>query len=493
MRHFKIKSTILPALQALVIVASLYILAFRAASAQPNCISFEAPLAGAVFSTPSCTVSLNVECTGVTRVDLQAQYLPAGSDTAVIVSLGTITRPPYKLIWNTQNLPNQLFTGIGILAEATLSGGRQPQIARQEGIFLTHNPVKRNSIPVPYSPNAASLINNETYAQKFDMGGLQASAAGVIAWNERGLDVYVNVRDPSFHINRSGHNIAEAGLEVLIDPAVKRAPHPADSTMFFVIPLSGAPHSIHYRADIVDGAFKLVPQSSRVSHTHSVGLTEFQGYTVRFSIPREAFGRTMPDTIGANLVLRTLDNEGRVRKVSLAGNNVYEMYSPFSWHEYYRLPKPLLANIVLQWLIFTAAGFLLALCAYAIVAHLRKPQLLSNFERSEEEKRSFDRANNIIECELVRKDLKIEYVANKCGLDPQALNSLIKRNTGFTFINYLQFCRTEIAKERLRSSRASEKSIADMCGFSSAIEMERCFAKFHHTTPYKFRTQQQVA
>jgi AraC-like DNA-binding protein len=497
MNFFKIKSTIPPILSALTPViillsAVLTLLLAPAAAAQPNCIMFEAPLAGSIYSTPSCTVSLKVECAGVTRVDLQAQYRPEGSDSTVIVTLGTLSRPPYKLIWNTANLPNQLFTGIGILAEATISGAPS-QIARQEGIFLTHNKPERKIIPIPYMPNAQNA-GKEAAAQKFNISDPQKSAVASVVWNEKELTFHVNVKDPSFYSTQPGRNMADAGLEILIDPARKKAPHPADGTMFFVIPLSGAPYSIDYRAEIADGAFKLVPNSARVNYPHNVGISEFRGYNIRFSIPREAFGRTFPDTIGCNIVLRLLDDNGQVKKIALSGgSNMFEMYSPFIWHDYYRLPKPLLMNTALQWFIFSAVGFLLALAVYALISRMRKPQLLSNFERSEEEKRSFERVNTVIEQELVKKDLKADTVANKCGMDVQALSNLIKRNTGFSFINYLQFCRTEVAKERLRSSRSSEKSIADLCGFASAMEMEKCFLRFHHTTPYKFRTQQQVA
>jgi len=497
MNFFNTKSTLPPARPAFVpVVIPLLILILLllpyTAGAQPNCISFESPLAGSIYPTPSCTVSLNVECKGVTKIDLQARYLPAGSDSAVVVPLGTLSRPPYKLIWNTSNLPNQLFTGIGISAEAFITGAK-PQIARQEGIFLTHNKPERKIIPILYMPNAQNTVK-EADAQKFNIGDPQKSAFTSVVWNEKELTFHLSVKDPSFYSTQPGRNLADAGLEILIDPSRKKAPHPADSTLFFVIPLSGAPYSIDYRTEIADGAFKLIPHSSRVNYQHNVGISEFKGYNIRFSIPREVFGRTFPDTIGCNMVLRLLDDNGQIQKVALAGgNNAFDMYSPFVWHDYYRLHKPLLMNTALQWFIFSAAGFLLALAVYAAIAKMRKPQLLSNFERSEEEKDAFERVNTVIEQELVKKDLKADTVAGKCGMDVQALSSLIKRNTGFSFINYLQFCRTEVAKERLRSSRSSEKSIADLCGFASAMEMEKCFLKFHHTTPYKFRTQQQVA
>jgi len=460
-------------------------------SAQPGCISFESPLAGTVFSAPSCTVALKITCGNVSKIDLQARYYPENSDSAIVVPLGSITRPPYKLIWNTYNLPNQLFTGIGIVAEAVI-GNTEIQIARQEGIFLTHNPVKRKSIPVPYALNVQKA-GGESVKQSFAVSDGQKSGYGVIVWNEDGLVFYVRVNDNGFYSNQPGRNIADAGLEILIDPARKRAPHPADSTLFYVVPLSGNPYRIDYSADISDGAFKLVPQSARINYKYNVGLSEFKGYDVQFTIPKAAFGKSIPDTVGCNMVLRILDTAGQVQKFSLDGGNIIEMYSPISWSDYYRLPKPLHMYASLQWAAFFLAGFLLALIAYLIVSKMRKPQLLSNFERSEEEKRAFAKVNGVMEQELVRKDLNINAVAQRCGMDPQALNTLIKRNTGFTFINYLQCCRTEVAKERLRSSRSSEKSIADLCGFSSALEMEKYFIKFQHTTPYKFRIQQQVA
>jgi len=493
MINFNIKSAVIRA-SALVAVAVFAVGGIVIASAQSNCITFESPLAGSIIPEMSCTISLNVECRNVSKVDLQARYIPEQSDSPMIVSLGTISRPPYKLIWNTYNLQNQLFTGIGILAEAAISGGA-PQVARQEGIFLTHKPVARKRIPVPYLPGGTPGASaGEAYAQEFKrIGDPQKSATGVVIWNEKEFSFNVTVKDPSFYSNQPGKNIADAGLEIMIDPTRKRAPYPTEHTIFLVVPLSGAPYSVNYRAEIADGAFKPIPQSSRIDYAHNVGISEFKGYSIRVSVPKEALGRSMPDTISCNMALRLLDADNKVQKVSLTGENVYEMYSPFTWNDYYRLPKPFFMNSTLQWGVFSAVGFIIALAVYAIVSKLRKPQLISNFERSEEAKAIFERVNTVIEQELIKKDLKIDYVANKCGMDQQSLNALIKRNTGFNFINYLQYCRSEVAKERLRSSRSSETSIADLCGFDSAIEMEKCFGKFYHTTPYKFRTQQQVA
>jgi len=462
------------------------------ANAQSSCISFEAPLSGAVFSTPSCTVALRVDCENVTKVELSARYFQEGNDSALIVSLGTITRPPYKLIWNTHNLPNQLFTGIGILAEATLAN-KEIQIARQEGIFFTHNPVKRKTIPVRYSVNSSDTKFAEEYVQKFSIDDNKISAEADFSWNEKGLNINVSVKDPAFYSTRPGSQLAEAGIEIMIDPARRKGAHPADSTLFFIVPLQGAPYKINYLAQISGGTFKLQAQSSKINFNYRTELREFKGYDISLTIPREIFGKTLPDTIGANIILRLQDEDGTVHKASLAGGNTNEMYSPISWADCVNLQKPLLMNSYIQWFMFFFAGLILSLIVYLIVSKIRKPQHLSNFERSEEEQRLFEQVKEIIDQDFVKKDLNIDHVAQKCGLEAPKLNTLVKRSTGFTFQNYLLYCRTEVAKERLRSSRSSEKTIADLCGFESAVEMEKCFAKFHHTSPYKFRMDQQVA
>jgi transcriptional regulator GlxA family with amidase domain len=61
-----------------------------------------------------------------------------------------------------------------------------------------------------------------------------------------------------------------------------------------------------------------------------------------------------------------------------------------------------------------------------------------------------------------------------------------------SFMNYAMYLRTEIVRERLRSSFSSEASIAENCGFRNVKEMDRWFRRFHHMTPQNFRREQQV-
>jgi transcriptional regulator GlxA family with amidase domain len=53
--------------------------------------------------------------------------------------------------------------------------------------------------------------------------------------------------------------------------------------------------------------------------------------------------------------------------------------------------------------------------------------------------------------------------------------------------------RVEIAKERLRSSHASQAAVADSCGFKNLEEMAKYFQKFCRTSPSLYRRENQVA
>ena len=62
-----------------------------------------------------------------------------------------------------------------------------------------------------------------------------------------------------------------------------------------------------------------------------------------------------------------------------------------------------------------------------------------------------------------------------------------------SFKRFVMKSRLEIAKERLRSSHASQAAVADSCGFKNVDEMAKYFQKFCGTTPSFYRRENQVA
>ena len=106
------------------------------ASAQP-CIDFLTPLTGSTVTVPLCTLLIEEnDCPrSIRKIEFQARYFPAGSDTAAIIRIGSVSRQPYAIVWDISSIPNQLFTGASFFAEATLSNGDMEAVRREGGFF----------------------------------------------------------------------------------------------------------------------------------------------------------------------------------------------------------------------------------------------------------------------------------------------------------------------------------------------------------------------
>ena len=65
-----------------------------------NCIHFVLPDQGSVIDIPSCTLQVDAKCENIKSVEFQARYFKTNNDTPVISSLGIISRPPFKLVWD---------------------------------------------------------------------------------------------------------------------------------------------------------------------------------------------------------------------------------------------------------------------------------------------------------------------------------------------------------------------------------------------------------
>ncbi|MDG5814541.1 helix-turn-helix domain-containing protein [Chitinispirillales bacterium ANBcel5] len=443
-----------------------------------------------VLKEPACTIAVEVLCEEIKHVEFSASYFPYGSEEAQTTSLGLIDRPPFKMIWNTQNIPNQYFVGATLFAEGTTEDG-DVEVVSFEGVFPFHNRFDYdfNLIPFAYTGSSRGPEN----ALPFEMP-ISMSASAWFHWNEKELVVSVEVRDPAFYSNSSKNFRHNNGVEIMFDVGNRKLPYPDHNTLFYFVPIDGSPYKVNYQPQYSqDGEFRITTHTESIDYSYKLKKREFNGYTVMLSIPAEAFGDEIPDTLGANVVLKITGEDGDQQNISLVPGSAYQIYSPAFWDRLYIQPKPLLMNRFVLWAIYFLIGLLLTFLGYAVHYLLRKPQMVKKFERSEEELEQFETLRSVISDELTNKTLSIEYVSKLVGVSVSKINAIIKTHTGHTFSSYLMQCRVEIARERLRSSRSSEASIAEQCGFKDVNEMEKYFVKFYHTTPYKFRSEQQVA
>ncbi|KMQ51143.1 hypothetical protein CHISP_1849 [Chitinispirillum alkaliphilum] len=468
-------------------ISGLLCLCFSVLNASDTCIRFTRPLAGSVIYQPNCTIAISTECSNISRVEFIAQFQTTDNQVEK-KSLGLINRAPFKLIWKTDNIPNQHYSGITLFAKAELSDRTTTKI-KQEGIFLLHHGIELDEREIPYSYAGLNLADDFIYP--LDTSSPNASS-GSLSWNENKLLVIAEIDHPDLQ-NAGLKQLENSGVEILINPGSDPKPYLNNNILNFYIPLSGTPLRIsHNQVFSSDGSFGVESKRQRTAYPHLVKRTGPSTYVVNFHIPKEIFEDGIPDNLGCNIIIKLSDKTGNITMHSWSGGGHKELYSPTHWHRFYKRSKPFYLNWSFLWGVFFTIGFSVAYISTPVIKKIKR-STAGNKKRTEEEFRLFEKLHSFIDKELTKKDLDIEYISVCAELSPSKLNKIVRRNTGYSFSKYLMFCRIELACERLRSSRSSEASIADLCGFSDVNQMEKYFMKFHRTTPFKYRQEQQVS
>lgn len=458
-----------------------------------SCISFSSPSPGSVITIPSCTLAVESKCKNLKSVEFQALYYSVGSDTPQITNLGTITRKPYKIVWDILPIPNQYYSGVELIAIGTGSDN-QTFATHRDGVFFLHNPRLQYHQEFPYEYSGTKEIIDGGIELESPRSAVKTSFS--LYWNEKEISFILNVTDPLFYANIDRETLAGMGIEILIDPTHSKKPYPDKSTIMYAIPLFGKPMQILYKPSIdkTTGRFNLEATSEPCELNFSVTKNDFRGYSITCSIPLSTFGSTTPDSLTCNIVAKTLDASNVIHRTSwVKVNQPFEAYSPALWGTIKFKAKPLAKNRLLVFGISFFAGLIVFLLYILLLKMAKKPHKQIKFERNEAEQQLFDQIKTVFEDKMVQKNISVEQLAKELNLAPQKLNDLLKKFTGMSSQLYLMYCRIEVAKERLRSSHWNEVAIADASGFQNASEMEKYFIKFNKITPYKFRQEQQIS
>jgi AraC-like DNA-binding protein len=457
-----------------------------------KCLRFEAPQQKSIITDQSCTLGVDSSCKTIYKTEIKVRYFPEDADTAVVKTIGKIYRAPFKQIWDLKEIPNQLFVGVGIIIEVSFADGDVSGLFR-EGIFLTHKPVTYpEEKAIGYEYPGVTILTGDSTAFPLHGGGW---AAVQMYWNEKEIAFRINVNDTSFLMMAPEKVLEQSGVEILLDPTLKRKPYPTDNVMIYVVPLANkSPYRITYKPVWNDsGNFRLNPGSLRSNFDFSIVKNDRKGYTVTFSLPRYLFGTSLPDKMTYNVIVKAADTAGKITTASLIGARGYNNYSPFLWHTIRFAPKPVLKTRWIVWLVSFLSGLLLPVMIYAVSSlFMNDRPVVLHVNRPDEKNKFFQNIKETINLHITLKDISIATISAEIGTPSPKLELTIKKVTGMSFKNYVMYLRTEIVCERLRSSHSSEVSIAETCGFKNVNEMERFFQKFHHTTPYNFRKTQQI-
>ncbi len=453
------------------------------------CVSFQSPLQAIAINTGVCTLSVEA-CEEIKSVTFHADYLLEDGISRKELEVATITRAPFKFLWDVTSLPNQLYKGMTVSAEA-LGEDDDISIIRRDGIFLTHKKEHRPSHEVKYSTRE-EITSVEPISLLSSLG--QAKARAFVAWNTEELIVFVEVEDHLFYTDLPQEKYSKLGIEIHLDPLLTRSPYPSKHSLSYIVPLNSPPIKNVKNAKIIkDGGFEISVENIKVDFPITVSQENFSGYSILFCVPKEQFENSIPKTFGMNIIAKVLDNNTEVQKMSWVQDNARDIYCPFIWGEANLLEKPLFSNPLYLWLSSFFTGLLLGVIATLVFSAIHhKGNTLRKFELSEEDRKLYAALLEIVENNITKKNLVLEKVAKQTKISPRRINSLMKKNINEDFNSFVMKSRVEIAKERLRSSHSSETSIATLCGFRSVDEMEKQFKRHARTTPYRFREEYQV-
>jgi AraC-like DNA-binding protein len=461
-------------------------------STAETCIDLTSPTSGTIISSTLCTLKVENKCKDISKVEFQARYYLTNSDSAVVKTLAQLNKTPYEYVWNISKISNQLFSGVSLLATAFHKNGQIEEVGK-DGIFFTHNKMVSQSFICAYDYSGIKNLKTLNKIQ-LEPNGNAFSMSASAYWNEKDITFLVEVKDPSFFGGISKEVLAETGVEILIDTSSNRRPYPSEDVLMYTVPLYGRPFQTIYKPEFSEDRFKLNSSSAVVKSSFSILKEDFKGFSIYFPIPRSQLGSSLPKNVAFNILIKTADAKNNIIRTSLVKGSLNEIYSPFLWKTLEFSPKPLMKNRILIWVLSFFTGLILAFFFKLMSGFITKKQhKAAKKESSEDEKNQFETIKSEIENKITVKGLTAQEIAQELRSSEKKINLLIKEFTGMSFVNYLMFARTEIAKERLRSSHSSEVSIAELCGFRDANEMEKYFRKFHKITPTKFRMEQQVA
>ncbi|MBD3344216.1 MAG: helix-turn-helix domain-containing protein [Chitinivibrionales bacterium] len=457
-----------------------------------GCIDFISPKAGRIIAGTSCTLSIET-CDYVKSLTIKARYASHKPPRKIVTDIGHLTRPPYKLIWQTDSVPNQLVDGLSFYCEALLRNGTKIY-SFHEGIFLIHNRFSTDTMEIPFHPaGKTGLLKKGINITGKD--NQLISAKTFLSWNKENLNFDIRVVNPAFHSSMSPEKMKKAGVEILIDHTLRRLPYPSSDDYVLTIPLEGKALRTMYMPEInVKDQFTLKKRQEPHTGTYTLKKIDFKGFTVNASIPLHALGTSIPESLGCNLIIKGFDNTDSLITLSWADAQGLDRYAPILWNTLQLKPLPLYHH----WAVRLIVPFLLGLgltfaLAWISRSFKSKQNTVTKFEAGEEEKTQLDKIQTVINETITDKNLTPALVASSVELSTSKVKQIVKKYSGMPFHDYIMHLRTEIARERLRSSHSSEAFIANSSGFAGVHEMEKYFQKFHHTTPYKYRKEFHVA
>ncbi len=93
---------------------------------------------------------------------------------------------------------------------------------------------------------------------------------------------------------------------------------------------------------------------------------------------------------------------------------------------------------------------------------------------------------NVVELEY-RKDISLDYVADKVNLSPTYVSYLFKKETGQTLVKYITDKKMDRAKKMLGDRNLKIMQVAKSCGYENQSYFNKLFKNYFGITPKQYR------
>jgi AraC-like DNA-binding protein len=448
---------------------------------------FEYPVKGTIIKNHLCTLSV-IACNNIKSISLSALCrTKQAADT--VINIDTVKKSSCKFFWNIpQNLPDQLYRGIRLTAKGRLKTGNSTTVSMGD-VFIYNKAAPSRSIMLPASIMRSKILKH--YSISLKKGQTDIDVSGY--WNAIKLHLSIKLKDKFFK-TMPQDKLSELEVVALFDPFLSKDPFPSEKTRIVAVNSTGKSYKCLFSKNIDSKGFVYFKvDTAQYSPSAYVKKNSAYDYLFEIDIPMSKFSSKIPDSMGFNLIFKIPDH-GVIKSFALNDANDSSAYCPILWPVLHRKPATLLDNIFFIIAISFCSGLLVSLSAGFLFFSGKKRRVSFNIsELSEDNKLKLKAINDYIEQNITKKDLSIHEIARELSMSSSKCEALIKKYSGLPLKDFINKSRVEIAKERLKCSHSSERTISESCGFKNVDEMRKWFLKYYRSTPHKYRRENQVA
>ena len=112
--------------------------------------------------------------------------------------------------------------------------------------------------------------------------------------------------------------------------------------------------------------------------------------------------------------------------------------------------------------------------------------LLAQISAKEDKSGIISEIKNIVELDY-RRDIGLDYVADKVNLSPTYVSYLFKKETGQTLVKYITDKKMDRAKKMLGDRNLKIMQVAKSCGYENQSYFNKLFKNYFGVTPKQYR------